>query len=71
MAEDVDDDATDMNPIIKKVLDAKLFEDDQGGLWKQTIKECEGEILCGTIDLPWPFAWLIWFSIAIHIVCPI
>jgi D-Tyr-tRNAtyr deacylase len=36
-----------MNPIVKKVLDAKWFEDAQGGLWKQTIKECEGEILCG------------------------
>lgn len=42
----LDDDDADMDPIIKKVLNAKLFEDDNGGLWKQSVKECNGEILC-------------------------
>jgi hypothetical protein len=41
-----DDEDADMEPIIKKVLNAKLFEDEQGGLWKQSVKECNGEILC-------------------------
>lgn len=71
----IDDDASDMNPIIKKVLDAKLFEDDQGGLWKQTIKECDGEILCGEhgCDLvqDGQGADADGFSFAIHAVCPV
>lgn len=44
-----DDDDADMDPIIKKVLNAKLFEDDNGGLWKQSVKECNGEILCSML----------------------
>lgn len=41
-----DDNDTDMEPIIKKVMGAKLFEDDDGGLWKQSVQDCQGEILC-------------------------
>lgn len=41
-----DDNDTDMEPIIKKVMGAKLFEDDNGGLWKQSVQDCQGEILC-------------------------
>jgi D-Tyr-tRNAtyr deacylase len=44
----VDDNESDIAPIIKKVLGGKLFEDEQGGLWKQNIIDAQGEILCGT-----------------------
>jgi D-Tyr-tRNAtyr deacylase len=36
----VDDNESDIAPIIKKVLGGKLFEDEQGGLWKQNIIPC-------------------------------
>ena len=42
----IDDDDTDMAPILKKVMGCKLFEDADGGLWKESIQECQGEILC-------------------------
>lgn len=41
-----DDTETDMDPIIKKVMGAKLFEDANGGLWKESVQDCQGEILC-------------------------
>ena len=45
-----DDNESDIAPIIKKVLGGKLFEDEQGGLWKQTIIDAQGEILCGMLS---------------------
>ena len=42
-----DDDPTDSASMIKKVLSCKLFPDDTAGAWKRSVKDIDGEILCG------------------------
>ncbi|GFZ46193.1 hypothetical protein JCM24511_04440 [Saitozyma sp. JCM 24511] len=41
----------DSSVIIKKILSAKLFDDDEGKAWKRSVKEIDGEVLCGERDL--------------------
>lgn len=41
-----DDTPSDASYIIKKLISAKLFDDDQGGMWKRSVKDIEGEVLC-------------------------
>ncbi|RSH91285.1 hypothetical protein EHS25_009584 [Saitozyma podzolica] len=36
----------DSSVIIKKILSAKLFDDDEGKAWKRSVKEIDGEVLC-------------------------
>ncbi len=43
----IDDGPSDATTIIKKILTAKLFDDAQGGAWKQSVKDINGEVLCG------------------------
>jgi D-tyrosyl-tRNA(Tyr) deacylase len=33
--------------LIKKILSAKLFDDAEGKAWKNSVKDIEGEVLCG------------------------
>ncbi|WVR05123.1 D-tyrosyl-tRNA(Tyr) deacylase [Kwoniella sp. DSM 27419] len=40
------DTPADATQIIKKILSARLFEDDQGAHWKKNVKEIDGEVLC-------------------------
>ncbi|KAK8869870.1 D-tyrosyl-tRNA(Tyr) deacylase [Kwoniella newhampshirensis] len=40
------DEPTDAAQIIKKILSARLFDDDQGGIWKKSVKDINGEVLC-------------------------
>ncbi|WVQ78043.1 D-tyrosyl-tRNA(Tyr) deacylase [Cryptococcus sp. DSM 104549] len=40
------DTPADATQIIKKVLTAKLFDDENGALWKRNVKDIEGEVLC-------------------------
>ncbi|WVQ70135.1 D-tyrosyl-tRNA(Tyr) deacylase [Kwoniella botswanensis] len=40
------DEPSDATQIIKKVLTARLFDDDQGGMWKRSVKDIDGEVLC-------------------------
>ncbi|WVW83174.1 D-tyrosyl-tRNA(Tyr) deacylase [Kwoniella bestiolae CBS 10118] len=40
------DEPSDATQIIKKVLTARLFDDDQGGMWKKSVKDIDGEVLC-------------------------
>ena len=42
-----DDESKDATTIIKKILSAKLFDGPDGGLWKQSVRDINGEILCG------------------------
>jgi len=44
----VEDEPIDATTIIKKVLSCKLFDDPNGGMWKQSVKDIDGEVLCGT-----------------------
>ena len=41
-----DDEPSDSTTIIKKILGAKLF-DDETGAWKKDVRDIEGEVLCG------------------------
>ncbi|KAK6902888.1 D-tyrosyl-tRNA(Tyr) deacylase [Kwoniella mangroviensis CBS 10435] len=40
------DEPSDATQIIRKVLTARLFDDDQGGMWKKSVKDIDGEVLC-------------------------
>ncbi|WWD15855.1 D-tyrosyl-tRNA(Tyr) deacylase [Kwoniella shandongensis] len=40
------DEPADATQIIKKILTARLFDDDQGGMWKKNVKDIDGEVLC-------------------------
>jgi D-Tyr-tRNAtyr deacylase len=48
-----DDAPQNSSIIIKKILSAKLFDDDEGKAWKRSVKEIDGEVLCGERDLCW------------------
>ena len=41
-----DDEPSDSTSIIKKILQAKLF-DDETGTWKKDVRDIDGEVLCG------------------------
>lgn len=40
------DTKSDIEYIVKKILNSKLFEDSSGKRWSKSVKDCEGEILC-------------------------
>ncbi|CCK72850.1 D-tyrosyl-tRNA(Tyr) deacylase KNAG_0L02340 [Huiozyma naganishii CBS 8797] len=40
-----EDDKNDINKLSNKVLNLRIFEDEQDNLWKKNIKEVNGEIL--------------------------
>jgi len=42
----IDDEPSDSTTIIKKILQAKLF-DDETGTWKKDVRDIDGEVLCG------------------------
>jgi D-tyrosyl-tRNA(Tyr) deacylase len=46
----IDDEPTDSTTIIKKILGAKLF-DDESGTWKKDVRDIDGEVLCGQSPL--------------------
>lgn len=45
----IDDTKTDSDTLVKKILNAKLFEDpgEDWGSWKRSVKDIDGEVLCG------------------------
>jgi D-tyrosyl-tRNA(Tyr) deacylase len=47
----IDDEPSDSTTIIKKILGAKLF-DDESGTWKRDVRDIEGEVLCGQSPPP-------------------
>ena len=51
-----DDTPEDRTTLIKRILSAKLFDDEaSGGAWKRNVKDTEGEILCGAaLPIPSP-----------------
>jgi D-tyrosyl-tRNA(Tyr) deacylase len=49
-----DDEPSDSTSIIKKILTAKLFDDDTGA-WKRDVRDIDGEVLCGQSPLIHPF----------------
>lgn len=44
-----DDTKADSDTLVKKILNAKLFEDagEAWGSWKRSVKDIDGEVLCG------------------------
>ncbi|ORY33768.1 D-tyrosyl-tRNA deacylase [Naematelia encephala] len=40
------DEPPDRALILKKILSAKLFDDQDGGSWKRSVKDIDGEVLC-------------------------
>ncbi|KZT39214.1 hypothetical protein SISSUDRAFT_985138 [Sistotremastrum suecicum HHB10207 ss-3] len=42
----VDDTVNDAETISNKILSLKIFEDSNGAMWKSSVKDIEGEILC-------------------------
>lgn len=43
----IDDEPSDASSMIKKILGYKLFDDPNGAMWKRSVREIEGEVLCG------------------------
>ncbi|WWC91189.1 D-tyrosyl-tRNA(Tyr) deacylase [Kwoniella dendrophila CBS 6074] len=41
-----EDEEADRAAIIKKILNIKLFEEEDGSLWKKSVQEIDGEVLC-------------------------
>ena len=58
-----DDEPSDSTTIIKKILGAKLF-DDETGAWKKDVRDIEGEVLCGQSYQP---EWWLIVSFSIHV----
>ncbi|KAG8987909.1 D-tyrosyl-tRNA(Tyr) deacylase [Tulasnella sp. JGI-2019a] len=42
----VDDNPADLETIAKKILSIRVFDDENGTMWKHGVKEIGGEILC-------------------------
>ncbi|WRT67096.1 D-tyrosyl-tRNA(Tyr) deacylase [Kwoniella shivajii] len=40
------DEPSNTTQIIRKILSARLFDDDQGSMWKKSVKDIDGEVLC-------------------------
>ena len=50
-----DDTAKDAEALAKKILTLRLFEDESGKqMWKRSVKDIDGEILCGALPLALP-----------------
>ncbi|KAI0077107.1 D-tyrosyl-tRNA deacylase [Panus rudis PR-1116 ss-1] len=41
-----DDNATDLETLTNKILSLKVFSDDSGAMWKRSVKDIDGEVLC-------------------------
>ncbi|OSX65487.1 hypothetical protein POSPLADRAFT_1044845 [Postia placenta MAD-698-R-SB12] len=41
-----DDTAVDVEAITKKILSLRIFSDDTGAMWKKSVKDIDGEVLC-------------------------
>ncbi|XP_059469161.1 D-aminoacyl-tRNA deacylase 1 isoform X1 [Neocloeon triangulifer] len=41
-----DDGPVDLEYIVRKILNVRLFDDDSGVRWKSSVKDKQGEILC-------------------------
>ena len=54
---DFEDDTTkDAEALAKKILGLRVFDDESSQkMWKRSVKDVEGEILCGT---SWPRTFL-------------
>ena len=44
----VDDTDKDVDYIINKILNIRVFDDEQGVMWKKGVKDLGLEVLCGT-----------------------
>ncbi|KAI0256583.1 D-tyrosyl-tRNA deacylase [Lactifluus subvellereus] len=42
----VDDNASDIEILTKKILSLKIFSNSSGNMWKASVKDVQGEILC-------------------------
>ena len=48
-----DDTTKDAEALAKKILALRLFNDESGQqMWKRSVKDIDGEILCGAFALP-------------------
>ena len=43
----IDDTAKDAEALARKILSLRLFNDDSNQMWKRSVKDIDGEILCG------------------------
>lgn len=41
-----DDTPADMETIAKKILTVRVFDDENGTMWKHGVKDIDGEVLC-------------------------
>lgn len=58
----LDDTKSDSDILVKKILSAKLFEDpgDTWGSWKRSVKDIDGEVLCGELSYSYFYHLHIW-----------
>lgn len=45
----VDDNERDIDTIVNKILNIRVFEDEQGTMWKKGVKDLGLEVLCGKV----------------------
>jgi hypothetical protein len=61
----VDDTAKDAETLAKKIISLRVFNDESNlQMWKRSVKDIDGEILCGK-----PRLAMVMFSFAIHSPC--
>ncbi|KAI0797448.1 D-Tyr tRNAtyr deacylase-like domain-containing protein [Abortiporus biennis] len=41
-----DDNASDVETLSNKILNLRVFSDDSGSMWKRSVKDIQGDILC-------------------------
>lgn len=44
-----DDNERDIDTIVNKILNIRVFEDEQGTMWKKGVKDLGLEVLCGKV----------------------
>ena len=42
----IDDNKDDMKTLVNKILNLRLFDNDQNQSWKSNVKDVKGELLC-------------------------
>jgi D-Tyr-tRNAtyr deacylase len=53
VADEADDTPKDAEALAKKILTLRVFNDESGQqMWKRSVKDVEGEILCSTSRIP-------------------
>jgi D-Tyr-tRNAtyr deacylase len=51
-SDNVDDTTKDAESIAKKILSIRLFNDEANQhMWKRSVKDIDGEILCGSLTI--------------------